>query len=370
MNRSSPRPAALLTGLLTGLLTLLPAAVQAAPASYTVTPASGKYDHAMGLNNAGFFAVNNADTNVPYRIGYLSNGLVQEGVGTLGGGDSIIAGFSNRNEAVGNATTAEGGPHAFLYSSGRMHDLTARYGIGVATAINDRGDIGGQTASTAANGQALLLHDGKVQVFDRPDSTVADVNNAGDVVGNYLSAGQRIFRYTQAGLSDVGIPSSAGAQAAGLNDAGALVGTRYATDGHSYAFLDVAGRITDLTPPAVSSTAYGINNLGEVVGTTGNRAFLYTDGQLIDLNTLVDPNAHVLLTSAIAINDRGQILANACDAQGVFCYATLRLDPVPAVPEAPGAAMLLAGLAGLALRARACASRFRNAGSARPSRAG
>jgi hypothetical protein len=114
-------------------------------------------------------------------------------------------------------------------------------------------------------------------------------------------------------------------EVAGINDAGAIAGTHFTSDGRSHAFLDVG-----------------------------------------DLNTLVDPNAHVLLTSALAINDREQILARACDAEGVFCCATVRLDPVPAVPEAPGRSMLLAGLAVLG----GGTVRFRKGWSRRPAPCG
>jgi hypothetical protein len=81
---------------------------------------------------------------------------------------------------------------------------------------------------------------------------------------------------------------------------------------------------------------------------------------MIDLNTLVDPTADLLLTSAIAINDRGQILAKSCDRAGVFCYETVRLDGIPAVPQPPQVTLCLAGLAWLgarwALRRRSSAS--------------
>jgi hypothetical protein len=49
-------------------------------------------------------------------------------------------------------------------------------------------------------------------------------------------------------------------------------------------------------------------------------------------------------TSAIAIDDRGQILAKGCDQSRVFCYGEVRLDPIPAVAQAPSVTMLQAGL--------------------------
>jgi probable HAF family extracellular repeat protein len=73
------------------------------------------------------------------------------------------------------------------------------------------------------------------------------------------------------------------------------------------------------------SGAAGINNAGEIVGgsllvtDTDSHAFLYSKGSMKDLNSLIDPASplamQVHLTSAVAINRRGQILANGFDVQ-------------------------------------------------------
>jgi hypothetical protein len=69
----------------------------------------------------------------------------------------------------------------------------------------------------------------------------------------------------------------------------------------------------------------------------------YENGRMTDLNELIADEAGVLLVSASAINERHQILAFACDPTAVFCYTSVRLDPIPAIPEPGGTAMLLAG---------------------------
>lgn len=57
----------------------------------------------------------------------------------------------------------------------------------------------------------------------------------------------------------------------------------------------------------------GMNNYGEVVGYSDDRsetprAFVYTDGEMHDLNTLVGPRSGWSFWWANAINDRGQIV--------------------------------------------------------------
>ena len=54
------------------------------------------------------------------------------------------------------------------------------------------------------------------------------------------------------------------------------------------------------------STAAGINNFGAIVGESDGSAFLYQNGQMIDLNSL-NPGPYILRT-AQDINDRGQIV--------------------------------------------------------------
>ena len=52
---------------------------------------------------------------------------------------------------------------------------------------------------------------------------------------------------------------------------------------------------------------------------------------------MLNQDEGLLLTSAFAINDHEQILA--CDRTGVFCYTTVLLDVLPAVPEPSGREM-------------------------------
>jgi len=79
---------------------------------------------------------------------------------------------------------------------------------------------------------------------------------------------------------------------------------------------DILYSVTDLgTLGGNFSEGHGINNAGQVVGTsrlapTLEHAFLYSNGQLRDLNDLVDPRMGITLFGATAINDNGQILAS------------------------------------------------------------
>src|SRR6185503_11913790 len=62
---------------------------------------------------------------------------------------------------------------------------------------------------------------------------------------------------------------------------------------------------------ASSASPRDINNTGQVVGVArigrGNRAFLYDDQGMHNLNTLIPPDSGWLLTTARSINEKGQI---------------------------------------------------------------
>lgn len=71
-------------------------------------------------------------------------------------------------------------------------------------------------------------------------------------------------------------------------------------------------------PGGSSSHAYFVNDRGQVVGTSedrahmligvGEHAFLWEDGgPMVDLNSLIPAGSSLQLTYAVAINDRGEI---------------------------------------------------------------
>lgn len=163
-----------------------------------------------------------------------------------------------------------------------------------ATAINSRGQIAGGTTvyqahkgdSWAGGGGGTVVHaffwqNGKMKDLGTldplKDSVATDLNEKGQVVGD---AGETA---TWQSCSVYGI-------------------TR--------AFLWDRGRMKPLPMLSDSekSQAHALNNHGEIVGRSGERAVLWRNGQVFDLNGALPKDSGWTLVEANDINDKGQIV--------------------------------------------------------------
>jgi uncharacterized membrane protein len=184
---------------------------------------------------------------------------------------------------------------------------------------------------SAANTGALARKSQPFTTIDVPGatSTVAlDVNDAGDVVGSYVSAGlTRGFLLDRNGqLYLVDFPGAVFTRAAGINARREIVGTyRLPTDPPSarHGFLLSEGRFSTIDPPgAVFTNPLGITAWGEIVGrfcvTTpcqphgpNVHGFLLSGGEFTTIDV---PGARG--TNAWKISARGDIVGGYTDANG------------------------------------------------------
>lgn len=109
----------------------------------------------------------------------------------------------------------------------------------------------------------------------------------------------------------------------GINNAGTAVGSSQTATGEIHAAVWRDGMIRDLgTLGGNRSAAYSINRFNQIVGGSltatsppfnAGHAFLWEKGGMIDLNEVVtNLPADVVLESARAINDRGEIVGFTC----------------------------------------------------------
>ena len=221
---------------------------------------------------------------------------------------------NNLGQVVGRSGVA-GGSHAFLWtSSGGTIDLGV-IGSSVSIApsavgngINNTGTVVGSSSTTTSNGHAFRWTAGggmeDLGTLGGPTSIANDVNDAGMVVGSSATAGGAVhaFVWTAAGgMVDIGTPGLGGtdSMAFRINSAGVVVGQARFTDGNFHAFRwTSAGGMVDLGTLGVPtfggpvSAALGINDSGQIVGTTtingvvGLHAFSWTPaGGMVAITT-------------------------------------------------------------------------------------
>jgi probable HAF family extracellular repeat protein len=101
-----------------------------------------------------------------------------------------------------------------------------------------------------------------------------------------------------------------------VNDADQVAGYSQTSTGDLNAFVWDRTRgfqVINPFPGGGQSLAYDINNKGQVVGAADSsedvlRAFIYSNGTMQDLNRPIPPGSGWELTTAKAINDKGQIV--------------------------------------------------------------
>ena len=250
--------------------------------------------------------------------------------------DSRAQGINDRGEVTGWSYPGDTGTPAFI----ARQETIAPIGLEDAYAINDAGQIVG-FLTRVQNGEAVTA----AVIWQAGQLTELaglanpwNINQAGDVVGfSYVDD------FPQATLWKKGLATPLGMLAGALssdafdtNANGQIVGVSYfappkSTTTYERAFLWESSRMVELPRAASehdSSTAYGLNDRGDVVGRSGTeayRAVLWLKQSVHDLNDLVaaeDPlKSYVTLIEAREINNRGQIIVQGADSRRPGSYS-------------------------------------------------
>jgi probable HAF family extracellular repeat protein len=276
----------------------------------------GSHSAAQAINDGGQvtgFAMN--DIPDPYSLfdipflaastgtqtrAFLFHDGAMEDIGTLGGPDAMswfvnnqgqVAGFSY-TDSTPNDVTGSPTLHPFLWQNGKMKDLGTLGGFGSILSTS--------SAPVVVNG----------------------LNNRGAVIGFSPLAGDQAsdpFLWDGENLIDLYTQSEGTFLSPNvINDRGEVAGLGAFANRPNDAALWSNGAVTDLGAlgPDCYSEAWAIGSKGQVGGVSvscdGNiwRAFLWENGSMVDLNTLIGPDPGLQLIYAIGINEHGEIAGN------------------------------------------------------------
>src|SRR3989454_7555641 len=245
---------------------------------------------------------------------HASSAVSVRDLGVLPGYTTTVAdGINEAGWIVG--TSGDGGSQSrpFLWNEGVMTNLGTLGGSrGIAHGVSDTGFIAGESEVASHEMHAFVWENGIMK--DLGLGVAFAVNDQGQAAGCGFPTSSappcHAVLWQGGQITDLGSLGGHSGSAYGINDAGQVVGSTLATDGFMHAFLWQAGTMTDLggLPGYQFSIAWDINDAGQVVGSsTGadgiTHAVLWQDGGVRDLGNLGGR-----ATTAFGINDAGQVV--------------------------------------------------------------
>jgi len=305
----------------------------------TIPTLGGTWNRANGINDAGWVVGSSLTANGSERAFAAGpNGASPHDLGTLGGSSSAAAGINASGQVVGTSTTAAGVQRGFISDAqaGSLHDLGSLYAgataTSSATAINDAGQVTGTAIAahpldgterafvTGPNGSAMRPVTVPTANGDVPNWGT-DINASGQTVGTTSA-----FYYYQTGFI------------AEADGSGRLLQLPEIPQGTEPPFHFLDSRATALNSAGQVVGFYHLGTLAEGLFVTGPDG---VGGNYLGFEDFVGGTLPVFFNEARAINDAGQIIANAGNGHAYL---------ISPVPEPAAVLMMACGLCWLAAR--------------------
>lgn len=290
----------------------------------------------LGLNNAGQIASGVMVDDAYYPAIYNRQTRQTTTLGSLGstfGFTGVAAAINDSGVAVGISYVNSDVRHGFVYRNGTLSDLGSLGGYSGALAINSGGTAVGFSSDTPNGFQRAVIwaNNSILDISNGFESQARGINDSGQVVGETLTlaGNQEAFRWSNGTSENLGtLAPGRSSEAFSINNEGNVVGTAEAITGFTFQTNPITGVITTIT------------NLH-------NHAFLYSNGSMMDLNSLISTNSGWELYYGFSINNSDQILGWGSMDGGEHIRSFILQVPEPCVPAF---VVLLAGA--FALRAR------------------
>ena len=192
-------------------------------------------------------------------------------------------GTNDRGEFAGYYVDADGNPHGFRRDrKGRFTTIDAPgASFTFPLDVNERGQVVGYYFAPGDEVHGFSWTRGVFTVFDPPGAVVTEafgINNRGDIVGFYGDAGGAVhgFVLRKGSFRTIDVPGATGSGALDINDRGEIVGAYADAQGKTHGFrlskgvfntIDPPGAVDVPGSPGFAATApFGINNRGQIVG--------------------------------------------------------------------------------------------------------
>jgi probable HAF family extracellular repeat protein len=295
-----------------------------------IPTAQGANSVALGINNKGEVVGYSFQGEDYQAFLYSSSDQSLTDVGSLGGKINAACAINDAGQVTGYSQDGNGNILAYIFSPaqsiaslGTLDSASTSEAFG----INSSGTAVGDSQSGTQNHLPVLFSKGSVQDLgiggsNEPDAleTAYAINDAGQIVGRHWSDKNAFhaFVFIDGNTTDLGTLGGANGEALAVNKKGQIVGDSDTTEGPAHAFAFYHSEVKDLgTLPGFDNASYarGINNSGDIVGESDSanqkRAFLYTKGQLIELDKLAENLSEAGFTSldvAYGISDKGWIV--------------------------------------------------------------
>lgn len=257
---------------------------------------TGVQGDSMAVNDAGtVVGTDNSQGSSGIFTAYAWSAGVRTNLATFGGDWAFAQGINAAGVISGSALYAGGAVRAAVWRNGVPVDLGAFSACSYGYGINSRDMVAGESCIAAGGTHAVR--------FRGPGK----IDDLGSLGGNY-------------------------ARGYGINDAGMVVGEGSLTPtGPTHAFV-WSGAMADVgtLPGMTDSSLFAVNGDGIAVGysyvifTNNQRAMMYAEGQLIDLNSLVEPTPFTI-TYAHGIDEDGNIVGTGYDPFLYGMHAVLLL---------------------------------------------
>jgi len=232
-------------------------------------------------------------------------------LGTLGGNSAKPWDLNDRGQIVGASSVANGATHAFLWDESGMHDLgTLGHEGSEAVRINEAGTIAGTVWTKYRQG------------WDGP------AERSADYLGSPIGA---LWQNRLGMLLDSTQPGPP-LRVLAMNEGGDVAWTHVARTDGNFGWLWRDGNWQPLSRDRRNSFPYAINDRGDVVGTTGSHAAIWSEGSVRDLGVKAcvaySASSDCTYSAAMDINESGQVVGVSTDVSGGYHFVLWEGDTV------------------------------------------